>query len=308
MNKYFSLPGYEKFFYLIKILIQYRAAHEDKFITDHIIDSAYDLPSELIWGGGRCFNNKTDYKLVADAIAWYDSINLSLKHICTNSLINEDNIHDKKCNEFFKKYVHLNKDSVTLYSKLLRDYLYQTYGKMPITWSTTLGITDIDTINQMTENDIYVLNYNYNNNNEYLAQLKYKHNIEILCAEPCGENCPNRELHYYYKSKLLMGIPLAKDESLACPYIDMHDLPGVQESFNIIQSRKHAITLNRIDELANMGFNKFKISGRAYSDELWLKVICYYLVKPEYTEQVYNEIYHSYIKQKLKNQLFNKAS
>ena len=306
MNKYFSLPGYEKYFYLIKFLIEYRTTHEELFISDHIIGSAYDLPAELIWGGGRYFFTKTDYDLLDKAINWYDSIQLPLKHVCTNSLINEENIHDKICNDFFDKYLRPNKDHVTLYSALLKDYLREKYPHIPITWSTTLGITDIEIINKMTEYDTYVPNYNYNNDDVYLMQLKHKNNIEILCAEPCGEHCPNREKHYRYKSKLQMGLSLDKHESLACPFSDMHNFLDAEESFNIIQSRGHAVSLARIDELAQMGFNQFKISGRTYSDELWLKVICYYLVKPEYTNQVYEDVYHAYVKQKLKDKLKHK--
>ena len=51
MNKYFSLPGYCNNFLMVKLFIEYRDAHPELFIEDHIVESLYDFPSSLIWGG-----------------------------------------------------------------------------------------------------------------------------------------------------------------------------------------------------------------------------------------------------------------
>jgi hypothetical protein len=67
--------------------------------------------------------------------------------------------------------------------------------------STTLGITDIDQVNNISKNEIYVLYYGKNNDNNYLKSLKYPENIEILCAETCIPNCPYRSKHYEAISK-----------------------------------------------------------------------------------------------------------
>lgn len=294
MNKYFSLPGYCNNFLMVKLFIEYRDAHPELFIEDHIVESLYDFPSSLIWGGGRTFNTNISYEQLEEAMHWCRDRKIQLRHVCTNMLLTEEHLHDVPCNTFFQVFGE-PEDKVIIYSSLLKDYLTKAYPELTYVYSTTLGITDIDKINDITKDNIYVLNYNKNNDNEYLKQLQYPNNIEIICGELCVGNCSYRAKHYEIVSKMQLDIPLDPTDNVACimnpPY------KNAEQIFDLAMSMPHAITLERINELAQMGFNHFKISGRNMFAPGWFRLVCYYLVKPEYLETVYLDLRTQYIKE-----------
>jgi len=150
-----------------------------------------------------------------------------------------------------------------------------------------MNITDISRINNMTKDHIYVLNYNYNNQNDYIKRLKHPENIEILCAEPCTPNCPNRVKHYAFISKYVLG-QIPQDQEFPCINKGKYDL---RLDFMKLST---AVTSERVDELSEMGINYFKISGRKMHIPNWLDTITYYLVLPEYKEYVFTELLSSW--------------
>lgn len=289
--KKFSLPGYYHHYYEIKTLINYRNQYPEYFYEDRIIDSAYDLPPGLIWNGGRI--NLRDERDVPKQklFEYYHHLsNFHLRHTCTNMLLDEKLVQDVDCNKFIKQYIS-SQDYIIINNKILYSYLKENYPTLQFIWSTTLGITELNQVNDMSKNNIFVMNYNYNNDNEYISKLINPQNIEVLCAEPCIDNCPDRMRHYRSLSKQQLHLTLDNNDIIYCPnrmVINQRITP--QKEFDTIQSRHHAITSERIDELASQGIQYFKISGRFIKSNVFYWIITYYLVLPEYREKVYNEL------------------
>lgn len=290
MIKRFSLPGYYNHFNEIQVLLQYYKQHPDYFYPDRIIDSAYDLPPGLIWNGGRINLSNKHNKISYDQLfSFYHSIpNFHLRHTCTNMLLGEEEILNKECNNFLKKYVS-QQDKIIVNNSVLYTYLRKNYS-FEIIFSTTLCLDDIDTINKLSENNIYVLNYNYNNNDDYLRQLKHPEHIEILCGEPCVDNCPDRLQHYRTISKQQLGLPLDDNDIIQCRHRVMTEAITPQTEFDVIQNRANAIHNDRIEALAAQGFQYFKISGRFTSTLVFFKLISYYLILPEKREEAEKEL------------------
>jgi hypothetical protein len=143
-----------------------------------------------------------------------------------------------------------------------------------------LDIIDLDKVNEITKNNIYVINYNFNNNDYYLDNLKHKENIELICAEPCVPNCPVRTKHYKAISEMVLNIFEEPENYVDCPY------GSTNRTFAEMLKLPHAITNERVDELAKKGFQYFKISGRCATIPIWLESIVYYLALPKYREEV----------------------
>lgn len=284
--KKFSLPGYFTHFNDIMAILNYRNDHPDYFELDRIIDSAYGFPSGLPWNGGR-INPIRDYspQELNDRMYQLFSIpNLQLRHTCTNKLITESLAYDWYCN-FFLEVWGREGDGIIVNNPILIDYLQKNYPQFQYIYSTTLGLTEIEDINAKTETNLLVLNYNYNNNNEYLQKLTHPNNIEILCAEPCIMHCPHRDQHYTSLSKLQLWLTLDEEEDIdVCPF----NCEG--SPFYRIQQLPTAISNERINELSDMGFQYFKISGRSISSEQWRETVLYYLIKPEYYEMAREDI------------------
>lgn len=286
--KKFSLPGWYSRFEKMYEFLEYYYENRYMFYSDRIIDSLYDtyiyLGVPLVWTGGRsplADNSRIPMFVVKDTFDKFEDI--ELRHVFTNCLLDNDClIQDYKCNAFVKKYVNNEKSKVILNHPKLIEHFKINYPNIPIIYSTTMNIKNIDKINEITKNNIYVLNYNYNNNEEYLNQLKHKENIELLCAEPCQLFCQTRIKHYQDISYGILncGLTDANNEIFRCP--NGKEVLTLDE----IMKLPHAITNERVEELSKEGFQYFKISGRSQPYTAWLETILYYLALPEYKDYI----------------------
>ena len=279
MIKKFSIPDYYGKCDYLADFINYRQDFPQYFYPDRIIDSTYGAHPDILWTGGRKIDSDGPIRpmnTILDKIG-----NIELRHVCTNLFLTPEILTDHRTNLFIKNYVR-PQDKLIIANKDLKEYLKEHYPNIDYIYSTTMNITDLDKINKITKNHIYVLNYNYNNDNIYLKQLKYPEHIEVLCAEPCLPNCPNRVKHYEEISKAVLGFE--EDKNFKClsnsEYKLRHDLMKLST----------AITSERVDELSKLGIQYFKISGRILKLPAWLDLLVYYLVLPEYREQVYLQL------------------
>lgn len=287
--KHFSIPGYWTHFFEIQALMQYYNSHKDYFYPDRVMDSFYDLRPGLLWGGGRVSLNKNSFLTIEEVMDYFQSLpGVDLCHVCTNEVLDETMVQNEQCNEFIRKYYRPN-DYIIFNSEILHNYLKPYIPANKFVYSATIGLKDIDLVNEYSKNNIVVINYAYNNDDEYIRSLSNPQNIEVICAELCIDNCPNQFNHYRAYSKINAKIPLDENESIFCKFKDnVSDTPI--EKYNKYFTFQHCITNERVDQLADLGVNIFKISGRERSTELFFLFICYYLVLPEYREQVYKDL------------------
>lgn len=208
---------------------------------------------------------------------------IQLRHVFTNCLIDENLVNDYLCNHFVKNFIR-PQDKVILNHPLLIEHFKQNYPQIPIIYSTTIGIIDSQQINDITKHNLYVVNYNYNNNDMYLANLAHPENIELICAEPCHPLCQYRKQHYLGISQSILLQPLSKGGITECPF------GNEQLTFSELMTLPHAISNERLVQLSQKGFNNFKISGRSLMVPNWLETILYYIALPEKRD---------YIRQKL---------
>lgn len=253
------------------------------FLPNRRLHSAYGFPPDLIWNGGRVsFSHIMDplqqYALFED----YCERGIVLKHTCTNRFITASMLQDYLCNSWLK-YCEREGHYVTVYSPLLEQHIRANFPKYTITHSATKLLTNIDTINQLSAQDTVVIDYNLNKD-EYLAQFIYPENIEILVGEPCVLNCPQREAHYESISKHQLHEP--DTDVLSCPFED-------QKPRNIYEYLQlpHAISNQTIDEWYNKyHIQNYKISGRKLSEVQHIETLLYYLIRPEYRDEIRQQL------------------
>lgn len=284
----FSIPGYFSKYKYIFHFLDYYFNNPQFFYKDRTIDSLYDSPTGLIWNGGRMPNcdgveNNQFMGMILNELENYPTV--KLRHTFTNCLITQELTYDYMCNHFVKTCIR-PQDSVILNSQALIDYFNKTYPNIPIIYSTTLGITDIDTVNELTKNNIYVMNYNYNYDDTYIDQLKYPENIEVLGGEPCVPNCLHRQAHYLQMSKSILHIN-DSNGIYSCFYnTDTYD--------EFIKREIASLTNERIEQLTKKGIQYFKISGRGNNAPAWIDIILYYLTLPQYKDQVFKELIYRF--------------
>ena len=283
----FSAPGYIEHDVVIMYFIHIMKEHPEYFIENRILDSAYGMPGYMIWNGGRSkFNLKIEANDIYDLVDEYKKLNFKLRHTCTNYFLSPELFGDFTCNQWLD-YCQQEGHGIITFSEDFAQYIRKQFPKYNIIWSTTRRDDNIELINNLTKQDLLVLDYKYNHDDNILKQLQNPHNIEILCGENCISDCPHRTQHYFEISKIQMRYPPQENENfIECPYGREYPLNFYQETLTL----SHAINNDDVDYLYNIyGIENFKISGRNHPDYLIIEMLCYYLIKPEYQNLVRQE-------------------
>lgn len=277
----FSAPGYIENKAIFGLFLDLQKKAPEYFYENRRLDSAYGMPGNMIWNGGRSrFNLRTQGLGVYDVVDFYKQFDFKLRHTCTNMFLNEGLFQDYTCNQYID-YCEQENHSIITYSAEFADYIREHYPKYSIIWSTTRRDDNIDIINTLSEKDLLVLDYKYNHDENMLSQLKYPKNIEILCGENCVPDCPMRTAHYATISAHQLMIH--QDGDFVCPYNKETPINFYAE----MQTRPHAITNEYIDELyEKYGIENFKLSGRTYPPYILIEMLVYYLVVPKYRDAV----------------------
>ena len=279
----FLIPDYTIYPNLIKLLWLLQTENPEIFLPNRSIGGTYDFLARSILNGGRCRFEGPDIYECYYLYDEYDELGIPLCHTCTNGFITEHDCYDKLSNRWLK-YTENPRNRIITQSDIFLQYIKQQYPQYKITYSTLHPNNDeLNFYNSINNSDdIIVLNYKFNNDDEFLSKIKNPSQIEIICGEPCVDNCPRRREHQILINKLQQGDPEVKDfyRKSYCTYCDNSSL-----FFNSLFTNSNALTNDRIDELYNQfGFSRFKISGRGEPLNNIIDKCLYYLIKPEYRD------------------------
>ena len=285
---HYHLPGLFEFYELYKVFLPLYREHRDWFYEWCDIGSIYGAPSDCLWGGGRAAFGDAD---VNDVIELVNKFGISARLTFSNSLLREEHLSDRKCNELCKKFVKTNTASgVIIHSDLLANYLKQKYPELYLISSTTKVLTDFDDFRaelNRPEFDFVVPDFRLNKAFDKLKSLsqEQKDKVEFLCNECCDFGCKNRKVCYENVSRKNLGEETA-DHKCSSP-----DAAGGYR-FSLAMKNPAFIGINDILETyLPMGFTNFKLEGRGLGSAVVLEFLLYYITKPEYQLQVREAIY-----------------
>ena len=263
------------------------------FKENLVFNSVYDcFPS--IWAGGRSTIRgwvPTKEKIENKLIPFLER-GIQIRYNFTNLLLEEKHLYEKNSNllldltmDLLKKYnTNLG---ITISSPLLKAYLEKRYPSLYFIWSTTLGKIGIDKINKLSTNDLLVLDYNYNNDFEFLKNLKNPQNIEILINEHCIPNCPYRDTHW----RLVSEAQLAPNANIStgCLNSVMKTAYGHsihEKVVSIEQMKENYLPLN---------INKIKLAGRREYEKGLIGQYSDIFILEEYRQQVFDYLADNYL-------------
>ena len=278
----FSLPGYWLKYNLNMVLLDLYINERNKFYDDICIDSFFDS-FPCIWNGGRYVDGITNYANIQATINSYNSQGIGIRHTFTNCLIEDQDLLDNLCNTICK-LTENEMNGINCNSPILLNYIKEKYPSFYFLYSTTLNVTNVKKINELSENNLLVLDYSLNNDFETLNSLNHPENIEILVAEACVDKCSQRQLHYKASAENQKFLAL---NHFKCP----NNCDNNWDYYNYIPKRDHYISIDDIREkYVPLGFTQFKISGRKDSDINNIERYVNYLVKPEYKDEIRNRM------------------
>ena len=216
----------------------------------------------------------------------------------SNSLLREEHLADRKCNEICEKVVSTGSTTglsattggVIVHSDLLVEYLKTKYPQLYLVSSTTKVLTDFDDFEaELNRPDFsfVVPDFRLNKAFDRLKTLSQnqKDKVEFLCNECCDFNCQNRKVCYENVSRKNLGEDV-QDHKCTSP-----DAAGGYR-FSLAMKNPAFIGIQDIiNTYLPMGFSNFKLEGRGLGSAIVLEFLLYYMTKPEYQLQVREAIY-----------------
>ena len=269
---HYHLPGLFEFYELYKVFLPLYREHREWFYEWCDIGSIYGAPSDCLWGGGRAAFEDAD---VDDVLALVNEYGVSARLTFSNSLLREEHLADKKCNELCRKA-----DGVIVHSDLLADYLGANFPELYLVSSTTKVLTDFSDFEaelNRPEFAFVVLDFRLNKAFDKLSGLtqSQKDKVEFLCNECCDFGCKNRKVCYENVSRKNL------DEEVADHKCTSPDAAGGYR-FSLAMKNPAFIGVKDIVETyLPMGFSNFKIEGRGLGSAVVLEFLLYYMTKPE---------------------------
>ena len=294
----YHLPGLFEFYELYRRFLPLLRTHREYFYDWCEIGSIYGAPENCLWGGGRFSCGECDPQAMMALLREYG---ISARLTFSNSLLREEHLTDKKCNELCKMFEHASdadnsphthrlQNGVIVHSELLLNYLQKNYPDLYLVSSTTKVLTDFqDFLTEINREDFRYIVPDFRLNKVFdkldLMSQHQKDKVEFLCNECCWFGCKDRKTCYESVSRKNLGNP-APEFHCASPD------GGNGYRFSKAMENPGFISVDDIQNIyMPMGFSNFKIEGRGLGSALILEFLLYYMTKPEYQLHVREEIY-----------------
>ena len=324
MQAHYHLPGLFEFYELYREFLPLYREHREYFYDWCDIGSIYGAPADCIWGGGRAGFGEHDPK---EVLALMQEYGISARLTFSNSLLTEEHLSDRKCNELCRIFdigrdnepcrvfrndknieCHVDNDNLSndiseisnitkkcqngiiIYSDLLLDYIKENYPDFYFVSSTTKVLTDFREFeNELDRDDFrYVVpDFRLNRSFDKLKALSQPQKDKVEFL--CNECC----WFGCTDRKKCYETVSRKNLGEDCPehYCVAPD-SGQGYLFSKAMENPGFIGIDNIkNTYLPMGFSNFKIEGRGLGSALILEFLLYYMTKPQYQIHVRERIY-----------------
>lgn len=284
---YYHLPGLFEFYEFYREFLPLFREHREYFYDWCDIGSIYGASADCLWGGGRAGFGDAD---AAEVLALMREYGISARLTFSNSLLTEEHLSDKKCNQLCALFEIPRRNGVIVYSELLVDFLKKNYPSLYLVSSTTKVLTDFgQLLDEVNRGDFRYVVPDFRLNKSFdkwsIMSQAQKDKVEFLCNECCFFGCKDRKLCYEVVSRKNLG---EADTDFRC------GAPGMAEGYRFSKAMENPGFIG-IEDIKNtylpMGFSNFKIEGRGLGSALILEFLLYYMTKPEYQLRVREAIY-----------------
>ena len=278
----FYIPDFYGLYPINTALIRLLHDMPEKFHPDIKIGAIYGCFPNQVWNGGRTVRGiSADVDNIINTIRNINNLDVPVRFTYTNSLLTEEHLQDKHCN-FITECANNGMNEILVNSPALEAYLREKFPNFKYISSATRCLRDVSKINELINSGKYYLvlgDYRDNFDFKFLNKIKQKDKLEILIDPWCDPNCTKREQHYEILNKLQLGLDIG--EYTRCKW----ETASWQDIFNA----GHVIKVEDLyTKYVDMGFSNFKLEGRNMHPIHVIDAYVYYLVKPEYRDEIRN--------------------
>ncbi len=299
MSIKFHLPdfcgNYKMNLYIIDLLKE----HPEYFYDGISIASSYGCFPPAAWNGGRTVIGAVRKDFIDFIIKQYNSRGIPIRYTFTNPLIEEKHLKDPFCN-MITKAAENGLNEIIVNTPVLEQYIREKYPRYPLISSTVKQLEDRESVVRELEKDykLVVLDYNWNNRYDELAELPDKDRIEILVNPYCIPHCKRRKKHYEFLGKMQFkhNLQVFGNDNVALKPIPEEDFPCLNMSmdfYEVTGYETHVSPQAIFEKYVPMGYENFKIEGRMVHPADILESYVYYMVKPEHRDAVRLKMFKS---------------
>jgi hypothetical protein len=281
----YTLPDFADSFQFNLVFVKLVKSNPVLLQDNVVIDSVYGCFPNCSLNGGRPFVREPySHFLIEDTFSSFAKLGVKCRLTLTNMLARKGDFQDSYNIDILEAAQKYGAEAI-VYSDMVRDYVKEHYG-LKCVLSTTRLIDDIDEFNAMTRlYDYVVLNYNHGKDRTFIDAIKDKDKVEVMVNEYCALNCPRRQEHYLHNSEDQVNNVLRPYDCYANKIPVFLEHPSSDPVF---------FTDNEVVALhEETGIEYFKIVGRGIPFNVVLESYVYYLIKPEFREDVKTVILQS---------------
>ena len=273
----YTLPDFTVLLGLNLFFVQLLERRPALFQDGVRIGSVYGSFPGCVLNGGRAYlRERTPPAQMEETFSLLAAHGVKPRLTLTNMLATEDDLHDGYLNEMLAAAARHGGEAI-VYADFVADYVRERYG-LRCVLSTTRPLADAAEVNRMTKRyDYVVLDYNRHKDPAFLAAIEDCGKAEVMVNEFCQRGCPHRQEHYLHNSEDQRAGALRPFECVAKRPDFFDHAPGHPVIF----------TDHEVRALHDAhGIENFKIVGRGVPFPTALEAYAYYLVRPEYREDV----------------------
>lgn len=279
MDAYFNLPDFYIGRGIYTDLLNWQYQYPEIFLPNTKISAIFGMFPNVIWnGGGMVFGTTLYKKDIEDFFNFYNyELHIPLRLTFTNPLITPEMCHDTYSN-LIAECGHNGMNEILVSSPVLENYLRSKYPNYKYCRSI-IGAREEPLVLD-PKYHMEVLRRSCNNDWDYLEKIPMveRPKIEILCTDPCPDDCPRLYSHYRDFGRAQIEFNPTSDVCQCSQFDVKGDFPLHYMKHNC----KTFISRAAIDaEYLPRGYNQFKISGRGSLGAM-MGGILPYLIQPEY--------------------------
>lgn len=287
-------PGFMEAQPIYKDLFELKKYHPECFYDNVNIKKIYGNFPNMIWNGGTVwFGPQYTGSQIMEYFMWYSEQNITLQLICTNPILEEQDLYDRYCNMVLDIASQFDFIEILVSSPILEEYIRNKYPHIKIDKSiigtTSFLNSEMDNINEyidlLNRYNVIVLPKKYSKDFDFLNQFPHsiRSRIEILATDPCPRDCPYIYKHYQDYGKVQLNLQPSSTANYCYGVTN-------KNPFRQWNNRDQQYTYEELTKtLEPMGFSEIKLSGRTNATHIGLYILPF-LIKPEFLADVYDII------------------
>ena len=288
----FMLPDFLTGDKCYSLLLSLYKERPEIFRNGRKIGALYGSFPGMIWNGGSGFGEYHIYSMerVAATFKKWNEQGVQIVLTCTNPVLKKYHLFDTYCNNILSELNKTKGNAVLVSTDLMEKHIRENFLNVDI-YKSIIG----------TEEKNYYKSYNRSvlarrcNTNLDKIPIEDRDKLEILCNDPCPDNCPNIYEHYNAYGRMMLRQNFS-DKKYQCIYGDKRSKFKWEELRTI--AKNTFISPDKVDDLAQLGYKWFKISGR-WSPSAIIVFSIEYLIKPEFVPDIMMLVINEYVERNI---------